>query len=153
MSNASNIGFEQMLAACRAEFGQLDGRAAAGRSAGARRLPAEFAALADTPAAKALDERYGDSWRFEMLDHRREADQLMVTATVRILGKGLSVTQTGRATLGPPQAALRGTVNGVAFRAAGPAPPAGGAEQEVLLRALRAALTNCARWLSAGTGL
>ena len=148
MSDASGTGFEQMLAACRAEFGRLDGRAAAGRSAGARRLPAELSALADTPAAKALDRCYGDGWRFELLERRREVDQLVVTATVRILGRGLSATQTGRAAFAPQRAALTGTANGVAFRAAASPSPVG-AGQDVLLSALQAALARCARWLGA----
>ena len=121
-----------------------DRGAAADGGAGAAVEPTPAA----SPAARLLDERYGDGWRFEITSRRREKDEAIVVGTLRLPGSGGVRAQFGSARISPGGGAGSGSAGGVAFSfggAAGESPLA--AEEAAFARAREDALTRCAALL------
>ena len=100
---------------------------------------------AASPAARLLDERYGDGWRFEITSRRREKDEAIVVGALRLPGSGGVRTQFGSARISPGGGAGSGSAGGVAFSFGGAA--AGtplAAEEAAFERAREDALARCA---------
>ncbi len=70
-------------------------------------------------AARRLDRRYGDGWRFEVVERRREGDEAVVVGKLHVRERNLAQFQTGRARVHHHGEAgeARGTVDGVPFAA------------------------------------
>ena len=103
---------------------------------------------AASPAARLLDERYGDGWRFEITSRRREKDEAIVVGTLRLPGPGGVRAQFGSARISPGGGAGSGSAGGVAFSfggSTGESPLA--AEEAAFARAREDALTRCAALL------
>jgi len=89
--------------------------------------------------ARALNERFGHDWRYEITEQRRDRDEAIVLCKLSF-GKEAAVrAQFGRAKIG--QNAVIGTGDGVRFSLEA----GGGAqdEREAFQRAAQAALMNC----------
>ncbi len=94
---------------------------------------------ADSPAARRLNERLGNDWRFEIAEQKRDGDEAIVLCKL-IFGKDRTVrTQFGRARIQDAQVA--GAAGGVRFQVGGANAPD---EREAFRRAAEAALTSCA---------
>ena len=93
----------------------------------------------DSPAARRLNERFGDDWRYEIAEQQRVGDEAIVLCKL-ILGKeGAVRTQFGRAKIS--QAPVVGASGDVRFKlgVAGAEPD----ERDAFRRAAEAALMNC----------
>ena len=163
--------FDEMLANNREQFDALYGGEQGGL-AGARRVQASTAErqteragpsgqqapltvpssdfnARSTPSAGVLDEWFGDRWRFEITDQRRDRDEIVVVGRVIVADQGIEMTGIGRATVAgaTPREVIEGTVAGIAFQAA----PGGGShnatavdtEEAGFKRAAVAALAQC----------
>ena len=126
---------------------------AGGVSARASTLPA----ASRSPAERALDERLGADWRYEVLDRTREGGELVVRCRVTAPSRGLSRTWHGSAPLGGTgrsgASGTTGTAGNVRFSLGGSA-SAGAethepirAEREAERQAVESALAACARLL------
>jgi hypothetical protein len=94
---------------------------------------------ADAPAARRLNERLGNDWRYEIAEQKREGDEAIVLCRL-IFGKDGAVrTQFGRAKI--QRAPVAGTSAGVRFQVGVTNAPD---EREAFRRAIEAALMNCA---------
>ena len=103
---------------------------------------------AASPAARLLDERYGDGWRFEITSRRREKDEAIVVGALRLPGAGGVRTQFGSARISTGGGSGSGSAGGVSFSFGGAA--GGGAlaaEEAAFERAREDALANCAALL------
>jgi hypothetical protein len=109
------------------------------------------------PAAgivRTLEQRYGKQWRFEVIEHYQENDDIVVVGRLSIPDKKLSVTQSARVRVEPAPvtapAVLGGTVDGIAFSfgsAAATRPSPALDLQETALRTAREmAAARCLRW-------
>ena len=97
-----------------------------------------------SPAARLLEERYGDGWRFEVTSRRREKDEVIVVGTLRLPGSGGVRTQFGSARIAAGGGSTTGSAGGVAFSfggGGGESPLA--AEEAAFERAREDALANC----------
>ncbi|MDP6623411.1 MAG: hypothetical protein QF754_14210, partial [Alphaproteobacteria bacterium] len=61
-----------------------------------------------------LDDRYGDRWRYEVVERRREGDEVIVLCKLSV-GDGTTRAQFGRAQVGGEASGLSGSAGGVAF--------------------------------------
>ena len=140
--------------------GPADGRerrvggAAADDGAGAMAEPPPAASASASPAARLLDERYGDGWRFEVTSRRREKDEAIVVGTLRLPGSGGVRTQFGSARISTGGGSGSGSAGGVAFSfggGGGGGVESGGsplaAEEAAFERAREDALAGCAALL------
>ena len=109
-----------------------------------------------SPAERALDEKLGPGWRYEVLDRTREDNELVVRCRVTAPTRGVSRTWHGSAPLsGAPDASasgMTGTAGNVRFSLRAGA--AGTrthdpirAEREAEQQAIESALAACARLL------
>lgn len=134
--------------------------AAAVRSAAQRvseRAPAAPAVppAARSPAERALDEKLGPGWRYEVLDRTREGGELVVRCRVTAPARGLSRTWHGSAPLsgagGGGPSGMTGTAGNVRFSlGAGTGAQVHDpirTEREAERRAIESALAACARLL------
>lgn len=145
--------FDDMLAQNKKRFDDLyrSGRPHAGETVAAAKTPigrertssptaASSSQLAtDSPAAGRLNERFGDDWRFEIIEQQRDGDEAIVLCKL-VFGKDGAVrTQFGRASLsdGP----VSGASGGVRFKVG--IANAAQDEREAYRRATEAALMNC----------
>jgi hypothetical protein len=95
---------------------------------------------ADSLAARRLNERLGNDWRYEVAEQKRDGDEVIVLCKL-ILGKNGAVrTQFGRAKIA--HAPVAGTSGGVRFQVGDTS--AAPDEREAFRRATEAALMNCA---------
>ena len=110
-----------------------------------------------SPAERALDEKLGPGWRYEVLDRAREGDELLVRCRVTAPSRGVSRTWHGSAALsgagGGGASAVSGTAGSVRF-ALGTGAGTGAArhdpiraEREAERQAIESALAACARLL------
>jgi hypothetical protein len=146
--------FDDMLVQNKKRFDDLyrGGRLRAGEAAAAakgaigqerRTVASPTAALSahpDSPAARRLNERFGDDWRYEIAERQRVDDEAIVLCKL-ILGKGGAVrTQFGRAKIsaGP----VSGSSGGTRFKVGVGSPEQD--ERDAFRRATEAALMNCA---------
>ena len=128
------------------------GEAAADGGSGAAADPPPAASA--SPAARLLDERYGDGWRFEVTSRRREKDEAIVVGTLRLPGSGGVRTQFGSARISTGGGSGSGSAGGVAFSfggGGGGGVESGGsplaAEEAAFERAREDALAGCAALL------
>ena len=106
-----------------------------------------------SPAERALDEKLGPGWRYEVLDRAREGDELLVRCRVTAPSRGVSRTWHGSAALsgagGGGTSGVSGTAGSVRFAlgtgAARHDPIR--AEREAERQAIESALAACARLL------
>ena len=124
-------------------------------SATARSGSAGAAPASRSPAERALDEKLGADWRYEVLERTREGGELIVRCRVTAPGRGISRTWYGSA---PMSRAGRGGPSGMKGRAGnvsftlGAGPGSGTndparTEREAERRAIESALAACARLL------
>ncbi len=156
--NGLSTVFEEMLERNRQELATLAGARPspalrrggepptdAAPAAGAR--PGALLPGADT--ARRLARRYGDGWRFEVVERRREGDEAVVVGKLHVPARNLAQLQTGRARVhcGGEAGEVRGTVDGVLFAARLDAPhpvPVGADAEDAAFR--RAAETAAAKF-------
>jgi hypothetical protein len=148
--------FDDMLSRNKASFEELyrGGQSLAGPSAAitkpaagwekiAATSPRAAAAVqlgADSPAARRLNERLGNDWRYEVAEQKRDGDEAIVLCRL-IFGKDGAVrAQFGRARIA--DASVAGASGGVRFKVGGAG--AAGDEREAFRRATEAALMHCA---------
>ncbi len=150
--------FDDMLDQNRRQFDDLNTRSWP-RQSTARPAPSPAASTAphrapeQTDAVRFLNDRYGERWRYEIADRRREGDEVIVLCKLIIADLDIAKSQFGRARIGQSGAAPapKGSADGVAF-ALGPEPSstagiAGDPEQAAFRQAVDAALTKCAALL------
>ena len=107
-----------------------------------------------SPAERALDEKLGTDWRYEVLDRTRDGDELIVRCRVRSSARGLSRTWYGSAPMagaGRSASGMTGSAGNVSFTLGG-GPGKGAenpaqAERDAERRAVESALGACARLL------
>jgi hypothetical protein len=94
----------------------------------------------DAPAARRLNERFGDDWRYEIVEQKRDGDEAIVLCKLTFGREGAVRTQFGRAKIshGP----MAGASGGVRFKLDVAGEEAG--EAAAFRRAIEAALSNCA---------
>ena len=106
-----------------------------------------------SPAERALDEKLGADWRYEVLERTREGDELIVRCRVTAPARGVSRTWHGSAPLsgggGGGASGVAGTAGSVRFSLGTGTEPRGSiqAEREAERQAIEAALVACARLL------
>jgi hypothetical protein len=93
----------------------------------------------ESPAAERLNARYGDGWRYEIVERRRDGDEAIVLCKL-ILKGGAVRSQFGSATISA--APVAGASGNLKFRIG--ETPGGQTEREAFRRATEAALMNCA---------
>ena len=96
-------------------------------------------------AVRFLDDRYGDGWRYEIAERRRDGDEIIVLCKLIIGEQKTAKSQFGRARIGG-EPAISGSADGVRF-AIGPEPARGSAdagdpEEAAFRRAVDGALAN-----------
>jgi hypothetical protein len=145
--------FDDMLAQTKKHFDELyrGGRQAAGepnasaqvfagRETTARKpRPAPALVSADSPAARKLNERFGNDWRYDIAEQTRDGDEAIVLGRLTFGPDNAVRTQFGRAKItGDAVIAASGSVR---FKVGG-----AGTEQDerhAFRRAAEAALMNC----------
>ena len=90
-------------------------------------------------AARRLRERFGNDWRYEIRERRREGDEVIVLCKLTFGKAGAVRTQFGRAKIS--QGPVLGASSGVRFKIGQAG--AEGDENEAFRRATEAALMNC----------
>jgi hypothetical protein len=146
--------FDDMLAQNKRRFDDLyrGGRPSAGgsaatkgpigRQATAAPSPASAASAQsdpDSPAARRLNERFGNDWRYEIAERQRDGDEAIVLCKL-ILGKeGAIRTQFGRAKIS--EGPVAGAIGGVRFKVG--IASAEQDERDAFRRATETALMNC----------
>ncbi len=103
----------------------------------------------DTDTIRFLNDRFGDRWRYEINDRRREGDEVIVLCKLILEDQGVAKTQFGRARIGSRDAsAITGSADGISF-AIGPGGGKTGADTEEAAheRAVDRALAKCAEML------
>ena len=117
---------------------------------------ARTAPASRSPAERALDEKLGTDWRYEVLERTREGGDLVVRCRVTAPGRGISRTWFGSAPVsGPGRGAsgMKGRAGNVSFTLGagagtdpGTSDPAR-SEREAEREAVESALAACARLL------
>lgn len=171
--------FDEMLERNRKEFDKLAGGARPRREPGRdNQRPSErprarasvTAPVKPPPAAapqpeialspesqRSIDQRLGKGWSYEVMERRREGDEVIVRCKLTILERNLSKTQYGRARVAPANAegTIAGSADGLAFRLetnGAPLAGAGASEDEAFQKAVENALAGCAELLSKTLG-
>lgn len=114
--------------------------------------------VSPSPAERALDEKLGAGWRYEVLDRTREGGELVVRCRVTAPARGVSRTWHGSAPLsgGPGGSAsgrMTGTAGNVRFSLGASAAASARShdpiriEREAEQKAIESALAACARLL------
>ena len=131
---------------------------APGASQGVSARPArvsETPLAARSPAERALDDKLGPSWRYEVLDRTREGGELVVRCRVTAPTRGVSRTWHGSAPLSGggrgDASGMTGTAGNVRFSLGGsadaPTHDPIRTEREAERQAIESALAACARLL------
>jgi len=128
--------------------------AAPGVAARATRAPAPSPSTR-SPAERALDEKLGADWRYEVLDRTREGGEMVVRCRVTAPSRGVSRTWHGSASLSGTgrggASGMTGTAGNVRFSLGGSAGAQTDdpirAEREAERQATESALAACARLL------
>ncbi len=147
----STAEFDEMLARNRRELDALyEGPASAEPAPPpARRTPPPDDTESET--VRTLNARYGDGWRCDVIDRRREGDEIVVLCRLTIGEDGVARTQFGGARIGGGGTRTAGRAGGVpfGFGSGGPASAASPAEAEerAYARAVDEALARCAAML------
>lgn len=149
--------FDDMLARDRSEFDKLFSvQGAFGRRSSLLQRPVAPGdqPVAQTEATDMLSRRFGDDWRFDIVEQRREGGELIVIGKVSIPSRNISATQSASTPVpaaGARSGRISGTADGIAFSAgsddAGPVQAGESAEEAALRRATDEIIRNCLRWL------
>ncbi len=116
----------------------------------ARRAPEPDSA--DSETVRTLNERYGDGWRYDVIDRRREGDEIIVLCKLVIDEGEVTKAQFGSARVGGGGTPTAGSAGGMSFSfgtsrsASVPSSPAS-PEELAYARAVDAALARCAAML------
>ena len=113
-------------------------------------LPAPRPASSD--AVRFLNDRYGDGWRYEITDRRREGDEVVVLCKLVIEDQHITKSQFGTSRIDQVGDGedVKGSAGGIVFSvqsAKPPAAPSGNPVDQAFRRAEAAALANCAALL------
>ncbi len=93
-----------------------------------------------------LDERYGDSWRHEVVERRRDGEDMVVSCRLTIAAHGIDLTRSGRARIGrnSSRSEIIGSADGIPFSfRSEDATGADGAAGDAVERAVAEALAKC----------
>ena len=107
---------------------------------------------ADSETVRTLNERYGDGWRYDVIDRRREGDEIIVLCKLVIDEGEVTKAQFGSARVGGGGTPTAGSAGGTSFSFGGsrsasvPSSPAS-PEELAHARAVDAALARCAAML------
>ncbi len=151
--------FDDMLEHGRRELEALAGGALVDPSRRSSEAPSRGAAHTEgaaapapsrTSAERALDERLGPGWRYEVVERIREGGELTVRCRVHAPARGITRTVYGSAPVSGSRPRVSGSAGGTAFSlGAERAPGVGGgavaAERDAERRAVDSALAVCAR--------
>ena len=109
------------------------------------------AASAERPVVRRLNQRFGDKWRYEIAERRRDGDEVVVLCRLTLPERNVTKAQFGLARIGRAGAgaAVRGSAGGVSFSlGAGESGwLAGDGEDAAYERATDDALAKCAAML------
>ena len=109
--------------------------------------PAEWRSVrAPSDPVQILDERYGDSWRHEVVERRRDGEDMVVSCRLTIAAHGIDLTRSGRARIGRKSARseIIGSADGIPFSfRSEDASGADGAADDAVERAVADALAKC----------
>ena len=145
--------FDEMLAKTKTRFDDLyrggaprtagPERVAAARAVGRRTPPvgvprAPSAAL-DSAAARLLNERFGEDWRYEIAEETRDGDEAIVLGRLTFGRDNAVRTQFGRAKI--TGSSMAAASSGVRFKVGGSGTAQD--ERDAFSRAAEAALMNC----------
>ena len=115
--------------------------------------PAPHAPAAPSDSVRFLNDRYGDGWRYEITERRREGDEVIVLCKLIIGDHNITKSHFGRARVGRPGAhrEIRGSADGITFalRSENGVRAASGvdAEEAAFREAVDSALARCASML------
>ena len=106
----------------------------------------------DSETVRTLNERYGDGWRYDVIDRRREGDEIIVLCKLVIDEGEVTKAHFGSARVGGSGTPTAGSAGGTSFSfgasrsASVPSSPAS-PEELAYARAVDAALARCAAML------
>ena len=153
-STSAASSFDEMLERNRRE---LDGMYGGIAWTGAREAPPPGAASparaasAERPVVQQLNQRFGDKWRYEITERRRDGDEVIVLCRLTLPERNVTKAQFGLARIGRAGAgaAVRGSAAGVSFTlgAGESVSLAGDSEDAAYERAADDALAKCAAML------
>ena len=113
------------------------------RAIGRRTQPADvpraFSAAADSAAARLLNERFGQDWRYEIAEETRDGDEAIVLGRLTFGRDNAVRTQFGRAKI--TGSSMAAASSGVRFKVGGSGTAQD--ERDAFSRAAEAALMNC----------
>ena len=116
-------------------------------SAPSRPRPAAVRSVrAPSDPAPILDEKYGDSWRHEVVERRRDGEDMVVSCRLTIAAHGIDLTRSGRARIGrnSSRSEIIGSADGIPFSfRSEDASGADGAADDAVERAVADALAKC----------
>ncbi len=96
--------------------------------------------------ARNLDQRFGDRWRHEVVERRRDGDDMAVRCRLTVAAHGIDLTRSGRARIDAASVrpAIIGSADGVPFSfRSDDVTGTDGAEQDAVERAVTDALAKC----------
>ena len=109
------------------------------------------AASAERPVVRRLNQRFGDKWRYEITERRRDGDEVIVLCRLTLPERNVTKAQFGFARIGRAGAggAVRGSAGGMSFTlgAGESVSLAGDSEDAAYERAADDALAKCAAML------
>lgn len=153
-STSAASSFDEMLERNRRELDSMYGGIA---WTGAREAPPPGAASparaasAERPVVRQLNQRFGDKWRYEITERRRDGDEVIVLCRLTLPERNVTKAQFGLARIGGAGAgaAVRGSAAGVSFTlgAGESVSLAGDSEDAAYERAADDALAKCAAML------
>lgn len=152
-STSAASSFDEMLERNRRE---LDGMYGGIAWAGAREAvpppgAASRAGAAERPVVRRLNQRFGDKWRYEITERRRDGDEVVVLCRLTLPERNVTKAQFGLARIGRAGAgsAVRGSAGGVSFTlgAGDSGSLVGDSEDAAYERAADDALAKCAAML------
>jgi hypothetical protein len=94
----------------------------------------------DSPVTRLLNERFGNDWRYEVTERRRDGDEAIVLCKLFLGKEGALRSQFGRAKIS--EGPIAGAVGGVRFKIVSAGAEQG--ERDAFRRATEAALMYCA---------
>lgn len=147
-STSAASSFDEMLERNRRE---LDGMYGGIAWTGAREAAPPPGAEVASPVVRQLNQRFGDEWRYEITERRRDGDEVVVLCRLTLPERNVTKAQFGLARIGRAGAgaAVRGSAGGVSFTlGAGESGwLAGDSEDAAYERAADDALAKCAAML------
>ena len=113
--------------------------------------PARAASAERRPVVRRLNQRFGDKWRYEITERRRDGDEVIVLCRLTLPERNVTKAQFGFARIGRAGAggAVRGSAGGMSFTlgAGESVSLAGDSEDAAYERAADDALAKCAAML------